>query len=259
MGEAILIAGKGGSGKTVSTAYLGAALAIRGKQTILVDASLGMRGLDLVLGQADEVVNHLYDVITGSCERADAILEDPHYKGLFLLPAPQTRVPSDVTEEQMKLLIWSLKERYDYVLIDAPAGIEQGLLLAAGAADRAVVVTSTEKSSIRGADRILGMLERQGIRKNQLLFQGLQVALMSNGSLMSLEDAAELLGFPVIGAIPWDPEVIAASDAGSPFMLGDSKTAKLFHHAAGRLLGESIPADRLAEPRKGLLQRILGR
>ena len=258
MGEAIVIAGKGGSGKTVSTAYLGAALALRGKQTVLVDASLGLRGLDLVLGQGDDVMNHLYDVITGRCERAEAILEDKHYKNLSLLPAPQTRVPSDVTEDQMKLLIWSLKERYDYVLIDAPAGIEQGFLQAAGAADRAVVCTSTGKSSVRAADRILGMLERMGIRKNQVLFQMLPVALLQQNALMSVEEASELLGFPVIGTIPYDPAVLSAADAGSPFMLSDTKTVRLFQHAAGRLLGEEIPMDKLSEPRKGLLQRILG-
>ena len=259
MGEAIVIAGKGGSGKTVSTAYLGAALALRGKQTVLVDASLGLRCLDLVLGRGDDVMNHLYDVITGRCERAEAILEDSHYSGLFLLPAPQTRVPSEITEEQMKLLVWSLKERFDYVLIDSPAGIEQGFVQAAGAADRAVVCTSTDKFSVRAADRILGLLERQGIRKNQILFQNLPVSQIQQGTLMNIEDAAELLGFPVIGTIPHDPALLSAADAGSPFMLGDGRTVRLFRHAAGRLLGEQIPMDRLAEPGKGLLQRLFRR
>lgn len=195
MGEVIVItSGKGGVGKTTTTANIGVGLAQMGKKVIVIDTDLGLRNLDVVLGLENRIVYNLVDVITGSCRLKQALIKDKRYPELYLLPSAQTKDKSAVTPEQMKKLTAELKELFDYVILDCPAGIEQGFQNAIAGADRAVVVTTPEVSAIRDADRIIGLLEQGGIAQSELIINRLRMDMVKRGEMMSVEDVTEILG-----------------------------------------------------------------
>lgn len=203
MGEVIVItSGKGGVGKTTTTANIGVGLAQMGKKVIVIDTDLGLRNLDVVLGLENRIVYNLVDVITGSCRLKQALIKDKRYPELYLLPSAQTKDKSAVTPEQMKKLTAELKELFDYVILDCPAGIEQGFQNAIAGADRAVVVTTPEVSAIRDADRIIGLLEQGGIAQSELIINRLRMDMVKRGEMMSVEDVTEILGIRLIGVIP---------------------------------------------------------
>ena len=218
MGEVIVItSGKGGVGKTTTTANIGVGLAQMGKKVIVIDTDLGLRNLDVVLGLENRIVYNLVDVITGSCRLKQALIKDKRYPELYLLPSAQTKDKSAVTPEQMKKLTAELKELFDYVILDCPAGIEQGFQNAIAGADRAVVVTTPEVSAIRDADRIIGLLEQGGIAQSELIINRLRMDMVKRGEMMSVEDVTEILGIRLIGVIPDDEQVVIGTNQGSPF------------------------------------------
>ena len=209
MGEVIVItSGKGGVGKTTTTANVGAALALRGKKVVLVDTDIGLRNLDVVMGLENRIVYDIVDVVEGKCKLRQALIKDKRFTDLFLLPAAQTRDKSAVNEEQMRELTIRLREEFDYILIDCPAGIEQGFKNAIAGADRAIVVTNAEISSIRDADRIIGLLEASEIKNPELIINRLRPEMVRKGEMMDVEDILDLLSIDLIGVVPEDEYII---------------------------------------------------
>ena len=242
MSEVIVVtSGKGGVGKTTTTANIGYALAKHGFEVLLIDTDIGLRNLDVVMGLENRIVYNLVDVIEGNCRHQQAIIRDKQCDTLSLLPAAQTRDKSAVSPEQMIKLISQLKPDYDYIIIDCPAGIEQGFKNAIAAAKRAIVVTTPEVSAIRDADRIIGLLERAGIRKNELLINRLRVDMVRRGDMMSVEDVTEILAIDLLGVIPDDESVVVATNQGEPVVGEDSLAGKCYQNICRRLLGEEVP------------------
>ena len=243
MSEVIVItSGKGGVGKTTTTANIGIGLAKLGKKVLVIDTDLGLRNLDVVLGLENRIVYNLVDVIEGKCRPKQAIIKDKRFQDLYLLPSAQTKDKSSVSPEQMKKLTEDLREDYDFVLLDCPAGIEQGFQNAIAGADKAIVVTTPEVSSIRDADRIIGLLEASGIRDNQLVINRLRVDMVKKGDMMSVEDVTEILAIDLLGVIPDDESVVIATNQGEPVVGEESPAGKGYENICRRLTGEEVQA-----------------
>ena len=242
MGEVIVItSGKGGVGKTTTTANLGAALALRGKKVALVDTDIGLRNLDVVMGLENRIVYDIVDVVEEKCKLRQALIKDKRFNELFLLPAAQTRDKSAINEEQMKELIRKLKEEFDYILIDCPAGIEQGFKNAIAGADRAIVVTTAEISAIRDADRIIGLLEASEIKNPELVINRIRPAMIKKGEMMDVEDIVDLLSIDLIGVVPDDEYIITQTNKGEPVVAKEkAPSGKAYTEIARRILGENI-------------------
>jgi len=200
----VITSGKGGVGKTTTCANLGIALASCGHKVVLVDADIGLRNLDIVLGLENRIVYDLVDVAEGYCRLRQALIKDKRMEGLFLLPAAQTRDKTAVTPEQMKELITELKEEFDYVLVDCPAGIEQGFRNAVAGADKAIIVTTPEVSAVRDADRIIGLLEAAGFEKPELIINRINPKMVARGDMMDIPDIIDILAIDLIGVVPDD-------------------------------------------------------
>ena len=215
MGEVIVItSGKGGVGKTTTTANLGSSLAEAGKKVVLVDTDIGLRNLDVVMGLENRIVYDIVDVVEEKCKLRQALIKDKRFEELFLLPAAQTRDKTAINEEQMKELTKKLKEDFDYILIDCPAGIEQGFKNAIAGADRAIVVTTAEISAIRDADRIIGLLESSEIRNPELIVNRLRPNMVKKGEMMEVDDIVDLLSVDLIGVVPDDEYIITQTNKG---------------------------------------------
>ncbi|EUJ23080.1 septum site-determining protein MinD [Listeria grandensis FSL F6-0971] len=259
MGEAIVItSGKGGVGKTTTTANLGTALALQGKKVCLVDMDIGLRNLDVVLGLENRIIYDLVDVVEGRCKLHQAVIKDKRFEDLlFLLPAAQTTDKSAVTGEQMKELISQMKPDYDFILIDCPAGIEQGYKNAVAGADRALVVTTPEISAVRDADRIIGLLEQEDIEAPKLIINRIRTQMMRNGDVMDIDEITTHLSIELIGIIIDDDEVIRSSNSGEPVsMQANNKASIGYRNIARRLLGESIPLMSIDEQKQGFFSRL---
>ena len=208
MGEVIVItSGKGGVGKTTTTANIGIGLSQLQKKVVVIDTDLGLRNLDVVMGLENRIVYNLVDVIEGGCRLKQALIKDKRFPELYLLPSAQTKDKTSVSPEQMKKLIEELKTEFDYILLDCPAGIEQGFQNAIAGADRGIVVTTPEVSAIRDADRIIGLLEAHGIKNNDLIINRLRIDMVKRGDMMSVEDVTEILAIHLLGVIPDDEPV----------------------------------------------------
>lgn len=242
MGEVIVItSGKGGVGKTTTTANLGSSLAMEGKKVVLVDTDIGLRNLDVVMGLENRIVYDLVDVIEEKCKLRQALIKDKRFEELFLLPAAQTRDKTAINEEQMRELTKKLKEEFDYVLIDCPAGIEQGFKNAVCGADRAIVVTTAEISAIRDADRIIGLLESSEIKNPELIVNRLRPAMVKKGEMMDVEDIVDLLSIDLIGVVPDDEYIITQTNKGEPVIKNKkAPSGKAYIETAKRILGEDI-------------------
>ena len=200
MSEVIVItSGKGGVGKTTTSANIGTGLAILGRRVVMIDTDIGLRNLDVVMGLENRIVYNLVDVVEGNCRMKQALIRDKRYPNLSLLPSAQTRDKSAVNPEQMIKLIDDLRDEFDYILLDCPAGIEQGFKNAIAGADRALVVTTPEVSAIRDADRIIGLLENQEIRDIQLIVNRVRMDMVRRGDMMSVDDVMDILAIPLMG------------------------------------------------------------
>ena len=243
MGRVMVVtSGKGGVGKTTACANMGCALAKRGKEVLLIDMDLGLRNLDTVLGLENRIVFDIVDVVENKCRIKQAIIRDKRNEHLSLMPASQTRDKSAISEKQMKELIAELSNQYDFILIDCPAGIEQGFKNAIAGAEEAIVVCTPEVSSVRDADRVIGIMASSEINKVMLVVNRIKTELVRSGDMLSLEDVEDILGQKAIGAITDDPQVVRATNLGEAAVnLVKSKAGREYENIAGRLLGENIP------------------
>ena len=258
MSEVIVItSGKGGVGKTTATANLGAGLAGMNFKTVVIDTDIGLRNLDVVMGLENRIVYNMVDVVEGNCRLKQALIRDKRYPCLYLLPSAQTRDKSAVTPEQMIKLTGDLREQFDYILLDCPAGIEQGFQNAIAGADRAIVVTTPEVSAIRDADRIIGLLEASGIRRNELIINRLRIDMVKRGDMMSVDDVTEILAVDLIGVIPDDEQVVIATNQGEMVAGGDSTAGRSYMNICRRLTGEDIPIEDYMK-HEGILEKISG-
>ncbi|NLK75926.1 MAG: septum site-determining protein MinD [Clostridiales bacterium] len=259
MGEVIVVtSGKGGVGKTTSTANIGTGLAMLEKKVVLIDTDIGLRNLDVVMGLENRIVYNLVDVIEGTCRIRNALIKDKRYPNLYLLPSAQTRDKSAVTPEQMQKLADELREEFDYILMDCPAGIEQGFMNAIAGADRALVVTTPEVSAVRDADRIIGLLEANEMDQTHLIVNRLRMDMVKRGDMMSSEDVSEILAVDVIGIVPDDENIVISTNQGEPLVGSDSVAGRAYMNIARRIIGEDVPFLDLNE-RNGFLGKLFGK
>ncbi len=243
MGEVIVItSGKGGVGKTTTTANIGTALVLEGKKVVVVDADIGLRNLDVVMGLENRIVYDLVDVVEGVCRLRQALIKDKRFDGLFLLPAAQTKDKNAIQPEQMQKLCNELKEMFDYILVDCPAGIEQGFKNAIAGADRAVVVTTPEISAVRDADRIIGLLEAAELRNPLLVINRIKMDMVKRGDMMNIEDMIDILAIDLLGVVPDDQSIVISTNKGEPAVTDDKSMAGMaYRNIAKRILGMEVP------------------
>ncbi|MBQ8547381.1 MAG: septum site-determining protein MinD [Lachnospiraceae bacterium] len=255
MGEVIVVtSGKGGVGKTTTTANVGTGLAKLDKKVVLIDTDIGLRNLDVVMGLENRIVYNLVDVIEGSCKINQAFIKVKGYNNFYLLPSAQTRDKTAITPEQMKKLTDQLKEEFDYVIIDCPAGIEQGFHNAIAGADRALVVTTPEVSAVRDADRIIGLLEANEIKQTHLIVNRLRMDMVKRGDMMSSEDVVEILAIPLIGVVPDDENIVISTNQGAPLVGNNTLAGKAYMNICKRVDGEEVPYLDLSKG--GLFSRL---
>lgn len=263
----VVTSGKGGVGKTTSTAALGAALAQAGENVVVVDFDVGLRNLDLVMGAERRVVYDMINVIQGEAKLAQALIRDKRIDTLSLLPASQTRDKDALTEDGVGKIIEQLREKFDWIICDSPAGIERGAMLAMRFADVAVVVTNPEVSSVRDSDRIIGMLDSKTLRAERdqridkhLLLTRFDAGRAARGEMLKTEDVLEILSIPLLGIVPESVDVLNASNVGAPVTLNNpsSGAARAYFDAARRLRGEHLDVVVPIE-KKGLMGRLFGR
>ena len=263
----VVTSGKGGVGKTTSTAAIGAALAQSGRKVVVVDFDVGLRNLDLVMGAERRVVFDLINVVQGVAKLPQALIRDKRLENLWLLPASQTRDKDALTEEGIGRIIDELRTSYDWIICDSPAGIERGATLAMRFADDAIIVTNPEVSSVRDSDRIIGMLDSKTVRaergeriEKHVLITRYDGARAARGEMLSIEDVLDILATPLLGIIPESQDVLRASNVGSPVTLNNpaSTPARAYIDATRRLLGETV-AMTVPVERAGLMNRLLGR
>lgn len=242
MSEVIVVtSGKGGVGKTTTSANVGTGLASLGKKVVLIDTDIGLRNLDVVMGLENRIVYNLVDVIEGNCRAKQALIKDKRYHSLYLMPSAQTRDKASVNPEQMVKLTNHLRDQFDYIILDCPAGIEQGFQNAIAGADRALVVTTPEVSAIRDADRIIGLLEANEFKQIDLVINRLRSDMIKRGDMMSIDDVVDILSIPLIGAVPDDENVVISTNQGEPLVCGNTIAGRAFKNICLRLLGQDVP------------------
>lgn len=238
----VVTSGKGGVGKTTTTANLGVGLALTGARVAVVDADIGLRNLDVILGLENRIVYDLVHVIEGEAKLKNALIRDKRVEGLYLLPAAQTRDKSSVNPEQMKKLVAELKEQFDYVIIDCPAGIEQGFKNSIAGADRAIIVTTPEVSAIRDADRIVGLVEANELPEPDLIINRYRVGMVRRGDMLDRDDILEILSIPLIGVVPDHEDVIISANRGSPAVFDEnSPVGGAYRRICQRIIGNPVP------------------
>jgi septum site-determining protein MinD len=243
MGRVIVItSGKGGVGKTTTTANIGMALAQRNRKVVVIDADFGLRNLDLLLGLENRVVYTAVDVLSGQCRLEQALVKDKRRGNLVLLPAAQNRTKDSINPAQMRQLVAALAKVFDYVLIDSPAGIEMGFQNAIAAATEAIVVTTPEISAVRDADRVIGLLEANNIKKSGLIINRIRPKMVAANDMMSVDDVREILAIPLMGVVPDDEKVIVSTNKGEPLVLSGTPTqaGTAFENIARRIEGEKV-------------------
>jgi septum site-determining protein MinD len=265
----VVTSGKGGVGKTTSSAAIGAGLALRGHKTVVIDFDVGLRNLDMIMGCERRVVFDFINVIQGDAKLKQALIKDRRNDNLWVLPTSQTRDKDALTRDGVKLVLDELREDFDYIICDSPAGIERGAHLAMYYADEAVVVTNPEVSSVRDSDRVLGLLNSKTRRaessgsetvKAHLLLTRYDMGRVSRGEMMKVEDILEILAIPLLGIIPESTTVLKASNVGMPVVFDEkSPAAKAYGDSVSRLIGEQIEIQLQPAERPSLFQRLLGR
>ena len=242
MSEVIVVtSGKGGVGKTTTSANIGTGLAAMGKRVVLIDTDIGLRNLDVVMGLENRIVYNLVDVIEGKCRVKQALIKDKRHPSLYLLPSAQTKDKTAVSPDQMVKMIGQLREQFDYIILDCPAGIEQGFQNAIAGADRALVVTTPEVSAIRDADRIIGLLEANEIHKMDLIINRIRHDMVKRGDMMSSEDVVDILSLPLLGMVPDDENVVIATNQGEPLVGSNTLAGKAYQNICNRVVGKEVP------------------
>jgi septum site-determining protein MinD len=261
----VMTSGKGGVGKTTSSAAFGTGLALKGFKTCIIDFDVGLRNLDLIMGCERRVV---FDVINGEARINQALIKDKRVENLFILPTSQTRDKEALTLSGVERVLNELRKEFDYIICDSPAGIERGALTALYFADEAVIVTNPEVSSVRDSDRILGVIQAKSYRaehdlepvRERLLITRYDHARVERGEMLKLEDVLDILAIPLLGVIPESPAVLRASNVGMPVVLGEKSNASLaYADSVARLLGDSVEHRFLKSERKSLFDRLLRR
>ena len=242
MSEVIVItSGKGGVGKTTTTANVGTGRAMEGKKVVLIDTDIGLRNLDVVMGLENRIVYNLVDVIEGNCRIKQALIKDKRNPTLYLLPSAQTRDKTAVSPEEMAKLTEELKDEFDYILLDCPAGIEQGFKNAIAGADRAIVVTTPEVSAVRDADRIIGLLDANEIKKTELVVNRLRTDMVKRGDMMSSQDVVEILSVDLLGVVPDDENIVVSTNQGEPLVGSKCLAGQAYKNICDRIMGEEVP------------------
>jgi septum site-determining protein MinD len=264
----VMTSGKGGVGKTTSSAAFAAGLALKGQRTVVIDFDVGLRNLDLIMGCERRVVFDFVNVINGDARISQALIRDKRIENLAVLPTSQTRVKEALTREGVERVLEELREQFDYIICDSPAGIERGALMALYFADEAVIVTNPEVSSVRDSDRILGVLQSRSRRaeeglepvKEHLLLTRYDPERVAKGEMLKVEDVLEILAIPLLGIVPESETVLKASNLGMPVILDKtSKAGQAYADVVGRYLGETIEHRFMQSQRRGLFQRLLWR
>lgn len=252
----VITSGKGGVGKTTTTANLAVALASTGYKVAAIDGDVGLRNLDVIMGLENRIVYTLVDVVEGACRLNQALIRDKRVENLYLIPTAQSRTKDAVTSEQMVAVCEELRKDFDFVLIDSPAGIEAGFRNAAAGADEALVVTTPEVSAVRDADRIIGLLESMDKAPISLILNRIKPDMVRRGEMLDIQDVLDILAIDLIGVVPDDESIVTSSNRGEPLtMSGDSRAAQAFSNIAKRIGGEEVPLLNLYEP-KGFFSSI---
>ena len=262
MGVSIVItSGKGGVGKTTTTANLGTALAALGNKVVVVDGDTGLRNLDVLMGLENRIVYTIVDAIEGRCRLKQALIKDKRFQNLFLLPTAQTKDKDDISPQQM--LVNELKKDFDYILIDSPAGIEQGFENAVIGADRAIVVVNPEITSVRDADRVIGKLDAKGLEDHGVIVNRLNYEMTRRGDMLDVSDIIETLSVKLVGVVPDDKNITVSTNKGEPIVLEEKAYAgEAFRNIAKRITGEDVPIMDLQENSAGFfgsLKKLFGR
>jgi len=258
MGEIIVVtSGKGGVGKTTTTANIGTGLALKGKSVVLVDTDIGLRNLDVVMGLENRIVYDLVDVVDGVCRLRQALIKDKRYTNLYLLPAAQTKDKNAVNPEQMQKLACELADEFDYVIFDCPAGIEQGFKNAIAGAKKAIVVTTPEVSAVRDADRIIGLLEASGLRNPMLIINRIKMDMVKRGDMMNIDDMIDILAIDLLGVVPDDDFIVVSTNRGEPAItIEQSLAGQAYRNVVRRIMGEDVPFMNL-ESDDGFLKKMV--
>lgn len=252
-----ITSGKGGVGKTTTTANIGVALARLGKRTVVIDADIGLRNLDVVMGLENRIVYDLVDVIEGRCRLRQAMIKHKKFPDLYLIPAAQTRDKTAISPADMIHITDKLRNDFDFIIIDSPAGIERGFRNAVAPADEILIVTNPEVSAVRDADRIIGLIEVDNRGPSHLILNRLNINMVAKGEMLSADDVTDILGLTVIGIVPEDEHVIPASNSGVPVTLNEnSKAGVAFRNIARRLAGETVPMMELTPENDGFFHRL---
>ncbi|GAB4315174.1 MAG: septum site-determining protein MinD [Phototrophicales bacterium] len=251
-----ITSGKGGVGKTTTTANLAVALARMNQKVVVIDADIGLRNLDVIMGLENRIVYDLVDVIEGRCKLRQAMIKHKQFNYLYLLPAAQTRDKTAISPTDMMYLVKKLREEFDYILIDSPAGIERGFRNALAPADEVIIVTNPEVSAVRDADRIIGLIEAANKGPARLILNRVKMEMIKKGEMLSADDVTDILAIKLIGIVPEDEYVVPASNSGTPVILNENSRAGIaFNNIARRIMGEDVPFMQL-ESSGGLFQRI---
>ncbi|MBW6408828.1 septum site-determining protein MinD [Clostridium weizhouense] len=259
MGESIVVtSGKGGVGKTTTTANIGTALAELGKRVVVIDGDTGLRNLDVLLGLENRIVYTIIDVIEGRCRLKQALIKDKRFQNLCLLPTAQTKDKDDISPQEMLKIVNQLKEEFDYVLIDSPAGIEQGFENAVIGADSAVVVVNPEITSVRDADRVIGKLDAKGLEDHKLIINRLNYQMTKNGDMLDISDIIETLSVELLGVVPDDKNITVSTNKGEPIVLEEgSFSGKAFKNIAKRITGEKVEIMNLHQEQEGFFTSLI--
>ena len=258
MGISIVVtSGKGGVGKTTTTANLGTALAALGKKVVVVDGDTGLRNLDVLMGLENRIVYTIIDVIENRCRLKQALIKDKRYNNLFLLPTAQTKDKDDIRAQDMFDLVNKLKEEFEYVIIDSPAGIEQGFENSVVGADKAIVVVNPEITSVRDADRVIGKLDAKGLEDHTIIVNRLNYEMTKKGDMLDVSDIIETLSVKLLGVVPDDKCITISTNKGEPIVLDEKSTScQAFRNIAKRLTGEEVPLMKLGTESTGLFSTI---
>lgn len=259
LGTAIVVtSGKGGVGKTTTSANIGTGLAMLGKSVVVVDADIGLRNLDVVMGLENRIVYDIVDVVENNCRLKQALIRDKRHEKLFLLPAAQTKDKTAISTDQMLELVNNLKKEFDFVIMDSPAGIEQGFQNSIAGADLALIVTTPEISAVRDADRVIGLLESKGLHNPKLIINRIRNEMVKRGDMMNIDDIIDILAIDLIGIVPDDEAIVISTNKGEPVVINpDTLSGQAFKNITRRITGEEVELLNLDVNEEGKISKIL--